>query len=309
MTDQKKLLVLVDGSERSMQTVQYVGDFIPPGGDMQIVLFHVYCGVPECYWDIGREPQQESAVSKLRAWEMQQKKNIDTYMEQARQLLLGKGFPAASVEIKISRRQIGVARDILKEAAEGYTAVVLRRRGVGLLEGLVVGSVANKLISKMTFLPIIIAGQYAPVKKILMAVDGSPSSTQAVAFAADYLGEAGYEVCLFHAIRGFGTVLSTYPEFVIPVDSVELLKSEIMVVFDDLREKLVSAGVEPDKISEKIVEGVYSRSGAIVKEAKKGGYSAIVVGRRGLSRVEEFFMGRVSNKVIHGAPDHAVWVI
>ena len=308
MTDQKKILILLDGSENSMQTVQYVGKFIPPG-NMQVVLFHVYCGVPECYWDIGREPQQKSAISQLKAWEMQQKKNIDAYMEQARQLLLDNGFPAASVEIKINTREIGVARDILKEAAEGYTAVVLRRRGVGLLEGLVVGSVANKLISKLTFLPIVIAGQFALGKKILIAVDGSSTSAQTVEFVSSFLGDAGYEVCLFHVIRGFGTVLPAHPEFVIPVDSVELLKSEMKIIFDDLRGKLVSAGVEPEKISEKIIEGAYSRSSAIVREAEEGGYGAIVVGRRGLSRVEEFFIGRVSNKVLHGARDHTVWVI
>ena len=307
MTDQKKILVLVDGTEHSLQTVQYVGKFLPPE-NLQVVLFHVFCGVPECYWDIGREPQHKSAISQLKAWEFQQKKNIDAYLEQARQLLLDNCFPDASGEIKINKRQIGVARDILKEAAEGYSAVVLRRRGVGIFEG-IVGSIANKLISKLTFLPIIITGQLAPVKKILMAVDGSPTSTQAVEFVVDFLGSAGYEVCLFHVIRGFGTVLPANPEFIIPVDSVELLKSEMAVIFDDLKEKLVSAGVEPEKISEKIVEGVYSRSGAIAKEAKEGGYGAIVVGRRGLSRVEEFFIGRVSNKVIHSARDHTVWVI
>jgi len=309
MTDQKNILVLVDGSERSMQTVQYVGKFLPPG-DMQIVLFHVFCGVPECYWDIGREPQHKSAMGQLKAWEVEQKKKIGAYMEQARHLLLEKGFPEASVEIKIQKRQIGVARDILTEAAEGYRAVVLRRQGTSELEGIVVGSVANKLISKMTFLPIIIAGQHAPVKKILMAVDGSHPSIRAVEFAADYLDGAGYEVCLFHVIRGFGTVFSGGPGFIMPVDSVEVAKSEMTIIFYDLKEKLVSAGFEPQKISEKIITtGVYSRAGAIVREAEEGGYGAIVMGRRGLSRVEEFFMGRVSNKVIHGGKNHTVWVI
>ena len=59
----------------------------------------------------------------------------------------------------------------------------------------------------------------------------------------------------------------------------------------------------------KLITGVASRAGAIVEEAKKGSYGTIVVGRRGLSKVEEFFMGRVSNKVIHLAKEMAVWVI
>ena len=40
-TQQKKILVLADGSERSMQTVQYVANFLPPTG-LRVVLFHVF---------------------------------------------------------------------------------------------------------------------------------------------------------------------------------------------------------------------------------------------------------------------------
>ena len=70
-----------------------------------------------------------------------------------------------------------------------------------------------------------------------------------------------------------------------------------------------NVGIEGDRISTKIVTGVSSRAKAVVEEAKNGGYSTIVVGRRGLSRVEEFFMGRVSKKVMQLAQEMAVWVV
>ena len=50
--------------------------------------------------------------------------------------------------------------------------------------------------------------------------------------------------------------------------------------------------------SPKIITGVYSRAKAIVEEARLGNYGTIVVGRRGLSKVQEFFIGRGSNQVI-----------
>jgi nucleotide-binding universal stress UspA family protein len=73
--------------------------------------------------------------------------------------------------------------------------------------------------------------------------------------------------------------------------------------------KLEKIGFSRDRVTTKIVTGVASRAKAIVEEAKAGGYGTIVVGRRGLSRVEEFFMGRVSNKVIQLAKEMAVWVV
>jgi nucleotide-binding universal stress UspA family protein len=44
-------------------------------------------------------------------------------------------------------------------------------------------------------------------------------------------------------------------------------------------------------------------------KAREEGYGTIVVGRRGLSRVHEFCMGRVSNKLIQMGREQAVWVI
>jgi nucleotide-binding universal stress UspA family protein len=72
---------------------------------------------------------------------------------------------------------------------------------------------------------------------------------------------------------------------------------------------LTDAGFGPHQITPKIVSGSRSRAGAIVQEARDGDYGTIVLGRRGLSRVKEFFMGRVSNKVIHTIRNRAVWVI
>jgi len=308
MAAKKKQLVLLDGSERSMETVHYVGK-IESFKDMRVVLFHVFSGVPECYWDLEKEPKSVKAIGQLKAWESQNKKRIEAYMEKAGQSLINEGFSKDDVEIKIHTREKGVARDILNEAKEDYSAVVLRRQGMGSLGDIIVGSIANKLIAKLTFLPVIIAGQFPPVKKILIAVDGSSSSIQAVEFVGECIGGAGYEVCLFHVIRGFGNVIPQNPEFTMPVDSVEYAKSIMTGMFDGLKKKLVACGFEPEKISEKIITGVYSRAGAIIDEAEEGSYSTIVMGRRGLSEVEEFFMGRVSNKVIHSGKKFTVWIV
>lgn len=304
----KKILVLADGSERSMQTVQYVAKFLPPAG-LKVVLLHVFDPVPECYWDLQNEPQSIRMVSQFRSWEQQKKKNIEEFMGKAKALLVAGGFDDASVEIKIKNRSEGIARDIIREAADGYGAVVLRRRGFSAFEGIVIGSVANKLLSKISFIPLIITGQFPPVKKILLAIDGSDVSFRVVDFVGDYLGGFDYEVVLFNVIRGLTPFIPEHPELMIPVDRFELAKAEITDFFIGLKERLVAAGFAPEKISEKIVTGEFSRAGAIVKEATKGGFGAIVVGRRGISKVEEFFMGRVSNKVIHGGRHHTVWVV
>ena len=52
-----------------------------------------------------------------------------------------------------------------------------------------------------------------------------------------------------------------------------------------------------------------SRAMDILREAQEGGYGTIVMGRRGLSKVREFLLGRVTNKVLQGAENFAVWIV
>jgi len=56
-------------------------------------------------------------------------------------------------------------------------------------------------------------------------------------------------------------------------------------VFEEAKGKLVKSGFKKNQVTTKIITQAHSRAGAIVQEAKLGGYGTIVVGRRGLSKV------------------------
>lgn len=317
MTIQKKLLVLVDGSERTIKTVNYVKNFMPVDENTRIVLFHVFSGIPEEYRELENDPTCVTVKDQLRNREIKEKRIILAHMERAKNILITGGFPEQSIEIKFHCLQKGVARDIIDEARKGYSAVVLRRRGMSALKNIILGSVAVKLLQSLTFIPIIIVGQAPPVKKILLAVDASPASMKAVEFIASFLGGHGYETCVFHVIPGLGAInfdLSELnkpelPEVNMSDTCIESFKLKVSRLFQDAKDMLIKSGFESDKISEKIISGVYSRSDAIVKEAEDGGYGTIVVGRRGLSKVDAFFMGRVGHEVVYGGKNFTVWVV
>lgn len=316
MTIPKKLLVLVDGSERSIETAMHVKEFIPFDENTRIVLFHVFNKLPEGYRDLANHPKCHSAIRQLKYMESEQEKKIRAFLDRTKQILTTRGFPEQSIEIKLHYLKEGVARDIIAEARDGYSAVVLRRRGMGALKSIMLGSVAVKLLQALTFIPIIIVGKAPPVKKILLAVDTSPASMKAVEFVASLLGGNGYEVCIFHAILGLGAINFELSEINEPEspdkiadNCLEAFKTDVMRMFTEIKEILTASGFESEKISEKIVSGVSSRSEVIVKEAGDGGYSTIVVGRRGLSKVEAFFMGRVSHKVVHVGRNFTVCVV
>ena len=297
---QKRLLLTIDGSERALQTVKYAGEEDAFKG-MKIVLFHVFHSIPDAYYDLEREPKSVKVVTNVRSWEAQQKKNIRTYMDNAQQMLVDCGHAEPAVEIKIQNRKKGVARDIIIEAQQGYDAVMARRRGFTDLTHIIVGSVTNKLLEKLTFIPILLAGRKPVNKKVLLAVDGSLCASRAVHFVAETLRSLkDYRLLLVHVIRG-----GTPDAEVLEEDGI----AESRPVFKDAIDILTAAGIDWNNISTKTITGVLSRAGAIVNTAEEGDWGTIVAGRRGLSHVSEFFMGSVSNKLVHLGRMHTVWIV
>lgn len=320
MKEQTKLLVLIDGSERAILTAQYLTGFMPVGEHMRIVLFHAFSGVPEECRELEHNPECEGFAEQLRSQELEDKRDVLTCLQQVKRILVDGGYSADRVEIKFQRIVKGVARDIIEEARDGYSAVVLRRRGLGAIKNIILGSVAVKLLQALTFIPIILVGQEPPAKKLLLAVDASPPSMKAVEFTAKLLGGSGdYEARVFHAIQGLGAVRFELLEDACPEQAddaaaaaetcIKDFKARVARVLHAATAMLAESGFDPARITKMVVSGARNRADAIVTEAERCGCGTIVVGRRGLSRVDAFFMGRVSHAVVYAGKQFSVWVV
>jgi nucleotide-binding universal stress UspA family protein len=47
----------------------------------------------------------------------------------------------------------------------------------------------------------------------------------------------------------------------------------------------------------------------ILNELEEGAYGTVIIGRRGISKAEQFLLGSVSNKIIQNAKNCSVWII
>jgi len=314
----KKLLLALDGSEQSFEAVRYVSQVLPPDR-VEVVLFHVMSKIPESFWDIEKNPTFRHKLAPVAAWASQEERLIQEFMEKSRQHFLGRGVPEESIAVRIQDRKVGVARDIVREAQNGYDAVVVGRWGLSKLKDLVWGSIADKLVAHLIHIPLWVVGGSPTVGKLLLAVDSSEETLGIFDYVAAMLESTECQVTLLHVLRGFEFLSAGYEGSLLSTEEVidfgdlkdEFKQSEkaIQEVFEKFREKFVKAGLERERVTTKIVTGAPSRAKAIVEEAKAHGYGTIVVGRRGLSRVEEFFMGRVSSKVMQLAKEMAIWVV
>ncbi len=309
MALKNKILVAVDGSECCMETIKHITKR-DPFQKKQLVLYHVFIDLPDFYWDIEMEPKSRGAVAYVRSWEADQKRKVEQFMEKARQTLIDAGFTKEAVTIKIKPSEKGIAGDIIEEAKDGYLAVILSRRCEKGLPDPFIGSNASKVIQGLHFVPVFIAGRRMPGKNILVALDRSEGAVRAVKFVGELMGGYDFGVMLLHVLRdgrGIKSILSQDKPF--PEEEVQIAEQQMQDVFEEAKRRLFDYGFKPDQIKTKVISGVSSVSRAIVQEAEKGGYSPIVIGRRGLSKFQEFFMGSVSNQVIQLGIEQAVWMV
>jgi nucleotide-binding universal stress UspA family protein len=272
-------------------------------------LYHVFITLPDFYWDIEMEPKSRGAVAHVRAWEAAQKNKIEKFMGKAQKMLLDAGFPEESVSVKIKQSEKGIARDIVEEAKSGYLTVIISRSGEGELPEPFLGTNAAKVIHKLNFVPVFIAGKRLPGKNILVALDRSEGAMRAVDFVGELMGGHDFKVSLLHVIRE-GEQLKSGPSYKpLPTEEVQTEEQKIRAVFDEAKRRLIDYGFKSDHVTSKVITGAQSPPRTIVQEAEQGEYSPIVIGRRGVSKFQEFFMGSVSNQVIQLGVEQAVWVV
>jgi len=313
-----KILIASDGSEHSMASVRYASSILDQNR-FELVLFHVVTKFPESFVDLKKVPAYNYRIVSIEAWEQRQVQAIGDFMEKAKAILLEAGFPDEAITLRIDERDIGIARDIANESQKGYKAMVVGRRGLSDLKDFMLGSVAGNLLGLVSIPVWIVGGKYPP-KKFLVCLNDSEGAMLALGHVSDVLGAStNCEITLLHVVHSF----HGFKNFVREVFSSEGDETEIERIergldesakllepsFDKARAVLVSSGIDTRRIHEKIVSGTGSAAQAIIEEAEKGDYDTIVVGRRGLSRAEQFIMGRVSSRVIHTAGDRTVWVV
>lgn len=147
-------------------------------------------------------------------------------------------------------------------------------------------------------------------KNLLIAIDLSENSLHAL----DYVGEMmschpSVQFTLLHVIK------APSPDIVPSEEErarqIEEMRSEAMALMEQAAGRLISRGVDEKQITIKIqvCKAPVSIADLILSEQQSGDHGTVIIGRRGLSKREEFLFGSVSSKVVREARRCAVWVV
>ncbi len=161
------------------------------------------------------------------------------------------------------------------------------------------------------------------IKNLLIAVDGSENSIRAIDYVGEMLGHtATTKIMLLHIER--------FPDRDLFADddawkeNCAQVREEMKAFLGSARQMLMDKGISEGIIEQRYVVSCKSpladqaqfrcsRGTSIAQEIlavlKEEGYGTVVIGRRGVSKAEEFLFGSVSNRIIHHAQGCTVWVV
>lgn len=143
---------------------------------------------------------------------------------------------------------------------------------------------------------------------ILVALDESKNALRAVDFVCRHF-TPDHRVTFMSVVPDTAALCNMNSPTLIPYFmsqkeafcDLENKKNEIVrSAMEQARERLIRSGFAEENLSLKMEAQKKGVARDILAEAQKG-YDVIVVGRRGMSEVREFFMGSVSQKILHSA--------
>jgi nucleotide-binding universal stress UspA family protein len=306
----KRILVSVDGSPKSLSAVNYVSKVMSKK-NIHVTLFHVLMQRPETYLDLNIATSWEHPAL-LEEWSEKTGKYIEEFLSDAVNRLIQSGFSTDSIKAISNKLETGYARDISNKASDNFDAIVVGRYGSSNLGNHILGSITSKLAENIHNIPLIVVGSDANAKKILIAFDGSASSKKAVDYVGDFADKEDCQILLLTIIRPLNTPIFRYEHILkqeFEKDWIETSTGKIAPVLLEMKKHLISRGFNADRISEIILREKRSRTESILSEARSQEFGTIIAGRKGLTDISEFIMGRVTRKILYMGSDHTIWIV
>jgi nucleotide-binding universal stress UspA family protein len=314
------ILVPLDGSALAEQVLPQVSA-LALALDAKVCLLQVVAepernrpladSISEMY-GAGESPEQYEARQR-RALE-ERCAHAEGYLSTRAALLQAAGLPVA-VEVRV-----GPAPEIIGEVAAAIPArlIALATHGYSGLRRWAVGSVADKVVHTACA-PVLLVRGHIPahpedtpprlppfaLRRILVPIDGSGFSRQALPFAAELATSSGADLVLLQAIA---PTIEGYPSLFAqpstPYSAVlRALHEQAVRELDALAGELRAEGLQ---VSPVVSTGHPAE--AIVDEAARRGASAIVMATHGRGGLSRWALGSVADKVLHATTTPLVLV-
>lgn len=306
---ERKILVAIDGSVYSSNSLDYLIRLFQHDTDIAIQLLAVVSSAgSDQNWMFEVDPlRKQSAATDSKTH------TAYKYLEDAKQRLLRNGFSDEQVSLKAESSRASVPTAIHHFANHGqFDALLVGRRGMGMVGEMFFGSVSSFLLDKCHEIPLWIIDGEVSATRFLLAVHSVPESLM----AADHLAfimqaDPKSEIFLYHSMQLFGSKSTTPEEEFYPQWGKEWCREYLDLenyLFYAHAQVLMEGGVAKRRIHQLPMQWNIDASQDLLRQAKKHHCGTIVMGRRS-REAEKSFWGGVPDRTTKRAQNMAVWLV
>ncbi|GAA3441658.1 universal stress protein [Planomonospora venezuelensis] len=183
---------------------------------------------------------------------------------------------------------------VLVAEAEDAELLVVAARGTGRISGLLLGSVALKIVTQSPCPVVVVRGPVEPEKtfdEVVVGVDGSPASAGALRFAAAEASLRGARLRAILAWSLAAPAAETMPPMLIELGEIEAAWTRVL----DEAVRSVEKSHPELEVVHQVVTGHPVQALIDASEAA----DLVVVGSRGRGALAGFVLGSVSHGVLH----------
>ena len=304
----KQILICIDDSPTSSQALCYVSHLFGAQDDVTFLLLHIHAATTTAF------PEPEDSRNSLTPDHpiSAMARKGDRLLHKARQKLEQNGIKAE--RITTCSLPSGVIASTIHQFGAHHLvdAIVVARRGVGIVGELLLGSVSSELFDKCRSTPLWVIDGNIQSERFLVPVDGTPNSMMAIDHLTHiFSGRTDVQFYLFHARSFLSPPPVCRPEMFYDrwgKDWCDTHLSGNGCMFTGPTDLLIEGGISRECIVTLPEPTAIEESTAIIGSARKNNCGTIVIGRRPEGEVKSIF-GGVSKRTIRQAENLALWVI
>lgn len=299
MREIKRIIWATDGSKESDEALNYAR-FLARQFGSQIIGVHVIEMPEKQLYEHFNDPESELFYRWMERAEESYKANLTSTGD--RLINQGISFHGEILKGEPNKRIVEFA---LSEKAD---LIVMGRRGLGLIDRILVGSSTLKVLRESS-VPVLAVKKSdkedtVDIRGILVPLDIYERADSALNYAMDLAERISASISVLYVFRLYAYSYGGYeiPPSVVE-DLIKLSSDKLREMVEDIKLKRGIRDKEATKleINTEVTQGI-SSSVAIIDYASSKGIDLIVMNTHGRKGIKRFILGSVTERVIHESP-------